>query len=92
MSCLSTEARLAICREVCSDLASQIATAQDLLLNRAEDPNVAHVIAESMGRWGWMAERAAVLAGRPGALIKGDADAWLLPPLVLAALQKGGAA
>lgn len=73
-----TEAdRLVAVGEISYRLAQLLNNARHILREGAEDADTAYLVADLLDGAGYMAERAAVVAGREPSVV-GGADAWLL--------------
>lgn len=71
-------ARLHCLQAMCTSIAEDILTARNALQGNAEDSDVAYLVADALGRVGWMAEQASVVAGSTRCGIGGDAAGWML--------------
>lgn len=66
---------LSVLASLCTEIASGLNNALSVLRYNAEDPNAAHLACDAMERLGWLADRAAGLAG---GVIPVAGDGWLL--------------
>lgn len=73
---------------MCSQIATGTNNARTVLRDNAEDANVSYLVANALDRLGWMADRAAVVAGSDVPMVAGDAEGWILGEDVQDALRK----
>jgi len=74
--------RLQCLEAICSDIATGINSARNVLRDNAEDATAAYLIADALDRLGSMADRATVVAGARIPSVVGDAEAWIFGPNV----------
>ena len=74
--------RLEALRELLAEIANGIRVAQESLSESENMANTAYVVADSLGRLGWLADQGCVVAGEEYPPCLGDARAWLRVPLM----------
>ena len=74
--------RLEALRELLAEIANGIRVAQESLSESENLANTAYVVADSLGRLGWLADQGCVVAGEDFPPCLGDARAWLRIPLM----------
>jgi hypothetical protein len=74
--------RLEALRELLAEIANGIRVAQESLSESENLSNTAYVVADSLGRLGWLADQGCVVAGDDFPPCLGDARAWLRIPLM----------
>lgn len=79
--------RLEALGTVLAEIASGIRCAQEALIESEQSAGTAYLVAQALGRLGWMADQGCVLAGTAFPPVVGDAYAWLLIPPALASLR-----
>jgi hypothetical protein len=80
--------RLEVLKALCSKLAMSAASARDVLRGNPECPDTAEVIADALERIGWIADRAAAVAGET-IPVAGDGDGWFLGGMLREQLDSG---
>ena len=83
---LSEVQRLAALASMLGEIVSDVHAARQTLFDDQQLSDQAYVTAQLLGKVGWMAERAATLAGETTS-IYGGADDWLLSPRTQELLQ-----
>lgn len=84
----TAEQRVAALQDICNQIAHGIHSARTVLRNNAEDPEVANLVADSLDRLGWMADKATQIAEPRTVLVAGDIQNWVFSESVQELIQE----
>ncbi len=84
----SKSKRLEALRILLAEVSCGIRNAQQGLLEHEESSNNIYLVADVLGRLGWLVERGCVVAGYESPPVVGSADAWMLSPYLREHLER----